>query len=209
MIDRNVTELHVPHRRNAVSLRLAVIFEKKGKKKMEKGRKTLEHRVIGGTGEFLLASFEVNSIGERIGGIDGEIFENWRARGSCHAATDRTMADNRIASDFCMPISRPVLCRRQCANNYAKRRPFIRPFGRIQTAFPYPLSSRGANNRSDARRFQFFQLPRPAGGIDHRSVGSSAFRLMRISEIVTRFVQCVAFHVGFFVAWNTTKCEYT
>lgn len=131
-------------------------IRKKRKKKMEKGRKTLERRVIGGTGEFLLASFEVNSIGERIGGIDGEIFENWRARGGCHAATDRTMADNRIASDFCMPISRPVLCRRQCANNYAKRRPFIRPFGRIQTAFPYPLSSRGANNRSDARRFQFF-----------------------------------------------------
>lgn len=51
----------------------------------------------------------------------------------------------------------------------------------------------------------FFQLPRPAGGIDHRSIGSSAFRLMRISEIVTRFVQCVAFHVGFFVAWNTTR----
>ena len=103
-----------------------------------------------------LASFEVNSIGERIGGIDGEIFENWRGRGGLHAATDRTMADNRIASDFCMPISWPVLCRRQCANNYAKRRPFIRPFGRIQTAFPYPLSSRGANNRSDARRFHVF-----------------------------------------------------
>lgn len=105
-----------------------------------------------------LASFEVNSIGERIGGIDGEIFENWRGRGGLHAATDRTMADNRIASDFCMPISWPVLCRRQCANNYAKRRPFIRPFGRIQTAFPYPLSSRGANNRSDARRFHVFLL---------------------------------------------------
>lgn len=46
---------------------------------------------------------------------------------------DRTIADNGIASDFCMPISRPALCRRQCANNYAKRRPFIRPFERIQT----------------------------------------------------------------------------
>jgi len=46
---------------------------------------------------------------------------------------DRTIADNGIASDFCMPISRPALCRRQCANNYAKRRLFIRPFGRIQT----------------------------------------------------------------------------
>lgn len=178
---------------------------------MKKGRKTLERRVIGGTGEFLLASFEVNSIGERIGGIDGEIFENWRARGGCHAATDRTMADNRIASDFCMPISRPVLCRRQCANNYAKRRPFIRPFGRIQTAFPYPLSSRGANNRSDARRFQFFQLPRPAGGIDHRSIGSSAFRLMRISEIVTRFVQCLSRFASVFssrgIRRNANICE--
>lgn len=39
MIDRNVTELRVPHRRNAVSLRLAVIFEKKEKKKMEKEEK--------------------------------------------------------------------------------------------------------------------------------------------------------------------------
>lgn len=49
------------------------------------------------------------------------------------SSLDRTIADNGIASDFCMPISRPALCRRQCTNNYAKRRPFIRPFGRIQT----------------------------------------------------------------------------
>lgn len=97
-------------------------------------------------------SFEPNSIGERIGGIDGEIFENWRARGDCRSYG----SDNRIASDFCMPISRPALCRRQYANNYAKRRLFIRPFDRIQTAFPYPLSSHGANNRPDTRWFQFF-----------------------------------------------------
>lgn len=59
-----------------------------------------------------------------------------RRKGGCNGAAvawDRTIADNGIASDFCMPISRPALCRRQCSNNYAKRRPFIRPFERIQT----------------------------------------------------------------------------
>ena len=103
------------------------------------------------------------------------------------------MADNRIASDFCMPISRPVLCRRQCANNYAKRRPFIRPFGRIQTAFPYPLSSRGANNRSDARRFQFFFFSPTAASCRWHRLSIGRFKFVSsgasLAKITTRFVR--------------------
>jgi len=85
-----------------------------------------------------------------------------RAARGCNAGSslDRTMADNGIASDFCMPISRPALYRRQCANNYAKRRPFIRPFGRIQTGLSVSIivAARGANNRPDARPASTFSV---------------------------------------------------
>lgn len=83
----------------------------------------------------------------------GTIFGSAETAASTLVYDNEQCPDNGIASDFCMPISHwAALYRRQCANNCAKRLPFIRPFGRIQTAFLVSIivereSARNPNHR--------------------------------------------------------------